>query len=96
MKSLQAKFDEVKAERDRLQSNLELRTNELEKIRTDLIDADAKVSVVTPSMKMIHIICVMFFPYHFHGARELNLFFEDFSTYCILHTGLHNVIYMLM
>ena len=53
------KFEEVKSERDQLHSDLELRTNELEKIRTDLIDADAKVSVVHTSMKMIHIILMI-------------------------------------
>merc|ERR1719454_2398902 len=45
LKDLKAKFEEVKSERDQLHFDLESRTNELEKIRTDLIDADAEVSV---------------------------------------------------
>ena len=59
MKDLKAKFEEVKSERDQLHSDLESRTNELEKIRTDLIDADAKVSVVHISMKMTHVILMI-------------------------------------
>ena len=59
LKDLKAKFEEVKSERDQLHSDLESRTNELEKIRTDLIDADAKVSVVHISMEMIHVILMI-------------------------------------